>query len=102
VTTEDIVRRLGEHHGADLKASIEGGYDSDPIFSDARGTIRSLTAVAEAARALAQSASSLHGALNHSLQFVSESKLTALESALAAAGYDLTDDEMAEGFEGAS
>jgi hypothetical protein len=56
--------------------------------------IERLTSVAEAARELAQSASSLHGALNHSLQIVSESTLTALETALAAAGYDLTEAEL--------
>jgi hypothetical protein len=95
VTTEDIVRRLGEHHGADLKASIEGGYDSDPIFSDARDTIRSLTAVADAAWALVRS---VQPSASFYTERVSEQALTALETALAAAGYDLTNEEMAEGF----
>ena len=55
--------------------------------------IERLRAVAVAAKALAQTAESLHGVLNHSQQIVSESKLTALETALAQAGYDMTDEE---------
>ena len=63
------------------------------IGKEAADEIERLRAVAVAAKALAQTAESLHGVLNHSQQIVSESKLTALETALAQAGYDMTDEE---------
>jgi hypothetical protein len=43
VLVTDIKQRLSEHHGQDLKAAIEGGYDSDPIFTDAKAEIEHLT-----------------------------------------------------------
>jgi hypothetical protein len=42
----DIKQRLSEHHGRDLRAAIEGGYDSDPIFIDAKMEIERLEKVA--------------------------------------------------------
>jgi hypothetical protein len=38
----DIKQRLSEHHGKDLRAAIEGGYDSDPIYTDALDEIERL------------------------------------------------------------
>lgn len=42
--TASIIERLSTAHGRDLSAAIEGGYDSDPIFIDAKTEIDRLRA----------------------------------------------------------
>lgn len=37
-----ILERLRQHHSDDLQGAILGGYDSDPIFIDARMCIKDL------------------------------------------------------------
>src|SRR2546421_3507787 len=59
--------------------------------------IDKLRCVALAARALVQSAETLPSGLDYSQQIVSEPALTALESALEAAGYGMSEEEAADG-----
>lgn len=59
------------------------------------GDIERLQAVALAAQALVRSVQ-VGYALTFDTEVVSEAALTALESALAEAGYDLTDEELAQ------
>src|SRR5256885_1571261 len=62
-----------------------------------REQIDRLRSVALAARALVQSAETLPSGLDYSQQVVSEPALTALESALEAAGYGMSEEEAADG-----
>jgi hypothetical protein len=39
---KSVLERLSEAHGRELKGAIEGGYDSDTIFIDARLEIERL------------------------------------------------------------
>lgn len=40
--TKTVLERLSDAHGRDLKAAIEGAYDSDPLFGDAKTEIEQL------------------------------------------------------------
>lgn len=62
------------------------------VVDETADELERLTAVALAARALVRSASG--NALLRDEDTVSEPALTALESALAEAGYDMTDEEL--------
>ena len=82
---------------------IRGDYDnrgSDvadaTACTEAADELERLTAVALAARALVRSPLGRARLSSRDVEVVAEPALTALESALAEAGYDLTDEELAQ------
>ena len=87
----EVAERLRIRGDYDNRGSDVADATACTEFAD---ELERLTAVALAARALVRSASG--NALLRDEDTVSEPALTALESALAEAGYDLTDEELAQ------
>ena len=70
--SDAIVERLSVAHGRDLKAAIEGCYDSDPIFGDARREIEQLRATLAKAITYIEEFHALDGARAEDLALVAE------------------------------